>query len=192
MLDPIPIRQPVPNRPLLDSWSPLILQEDREAMTDARLRELDYRSINELVRWRLYNRTGGGLMAELGSHQLDACSIFIDGIHRGHGNDADHRSPKPRPLSVTAVGGTHFYTDDREVEDHVYCIYEFPGEHFDANRRASRRNDIVTVTYSSISTNDFESYGECVMGTKGTLVVEKEETAMLWPSRLPEKTAPLR
>ena len=31
----------------------------------------------ELIRWRLWNRTGGGLMAELGSHQLDAASIFI-------------------------------------------------------------------------------------------------------------------
>ncbi|MEK6234600.1 MAG: Gfo/Idh/MocA family oxidoreductase, partial [Planctomycetales bacterium] len=31
-----------------------------------------YSAVEELVRWRLWNRTGGGLMAELGSHQLDA------------------------------------------------------------------------------------------------------------------------
>ena len=104
-------------------------------------------------------------MAELGSHQLDACSIFLG---------------KKHPISVTAVGGTHFYTDDREVEDHVYCIYEFPGPNFDRNNRASRNNDLVTVTYSSISTNGFEPYGECVMGTKGTLVVETEQNAYLY------------
>ena len=169
------------DRPFLDSWWPLIPAEDRAVLTDARIRELDYRSLNELIRWRLYQRTGGGLMAELGSHQLDACSIFLG---------------KQRPLSVTAVGGTHFYglgqnpPDDREVEDHVYCIYEFPGKDYDRNNR-TRKNDIVTVTYSSISTNDFESYGECIMGTKGTLVVEKEETAMLWASQL-SNTAPIR
>ena len=31
----------------------------------------------ELIRWRLWKRTGGGLMVELGSHQLDAASIFL-------------------------------------------------------------------------------------------------------------------
>jgi hypothetical protein len=38
----------------------------------------------------------------------------------------------------------------------------------------------VVVTYSSINTNDFEPYGECVMGSNGTLVTEREERAMLW------------
>ncbi len=152
------------DRPYLDSWYPLIPPADRTAL-EPRLRELDYASMEELVRWRLYIRTGGGLMAELGSHQLDACSIFLG---------------KKRPLSITATGGTHFYTDNREVEDHVYCIYEFPGPHYDATRASSRRNDIVTVTYSSISTNDFEKYGECVMGSKGTLVMEQEQAAYLW------------
>ena len=33
----------------------------------------------------------------------------------------------------------------------------------------------MVVTYSSISTNGFEPYGECVMGTRGTLVVEEEK-----------------
>jgi predicted dehydrogenase len=166
-------------RPLLDPWWPIIPPEDRAHLTGSRLNDLNYRSIEELVRWRLYQRTGGGLMAELGSHQLDACSIFLG---------------KKRPLSVTAVGGTHFFgvgqhPYDREVEDHVYCIYEFPGPQYDRNNR-TRKNDIVTVTYSSITTNDFENYGECVMGTKGTLVVEKEETAMLWGGPLPGGGAP--
>ena len=35
------------------------------------------RALEELIRWRLWDRTGGGLMAELGSHQLDAAGIFI-------------------------------------------------------------------------------------------------------------------
>ena len=37
-------------------------------------------ALEELIRWRLWKRTGGGLMAELGSHQLDASSIFITAL----------------------------------------------------------------------------------------------------------------
>ncbi len=154
------------NQPLYrDSWRPEIKAEDRAALQN-QIRQLGYRSMEELVRWRLYQRTGGGLMAELGSHQLDACSIFLN---------------KAKPLAVTAVGGTHFYKDQREVEDHVYCTYEFPGKNYDPANADARTNDIVVVTYSSISTNGFERYGECVMGTRGTLVVEEEQNAFLWP-----------
>ena len=49
-------------------------------------------ALEELIRWRLWNRTGGGLMAELGSHQLDAASIFIT-AQRPDGR-------KAKPLSV--------------------------------------------------------------------------------------------
>ena len=92
-----------------------------------------YKSLDELVRWRLYNRTGAGLMAELGSHQLDACSIFLG---------------KKHPLAVTGIGGTFFYTDGREVDDHVFVNFEFPGK---------AENDHTVVTYSSINTNAFET-----------------------------------
>src|SRR5262249_18634825 len=152
-----------------DGWRPAIQAEDRQALEQRIARgEFDYRDMEELVRWRLYQRTGGGLMAELGSHQLDACSIFLG---------------KVRPLAVTAVGGKYFYTDDREVEDHVFCTFEFPGANYwqDYARGIVRnRNDVRVVTYSSISTNGFEPYGECVMGSGGTLVVETEQSAMLW------------
>ncbi len=169
------------DRPILDSWSPIIPADDRRAL-EARIRQLGYKDMNELVRWRLYNRTGGGLMAELGSHQLDACSIFLG---------------KKHPLAVSAVGGKNTYHDDREVEDSVYCIYEFPGKDYrpDARPRnqagACQYNDVVTVTYSSINSNGFEPYGECVMGSKGTLIVEGEQAAYLYgaPGRSTEVTA---
>jgi predicted dehydrogenase len=115
-------------------------------------------------------------MAELGSHQLDACSIFLGKTRTNH----------VHPIAVTAVGGKNFYHDEREVEDQVFCIFEFPGPQYDPQRPAmdnrGRQNyqNLVTVTYSSISTNGFEPYGECVMGTQGTLVVESEQNVMLW------------
>ena len=75
-------------------------------------------AMEELIRWRLWERTGGGLMAELGSHQLDAASIFISAL-RDDGQ-------KAHPLTVHAVGGRHIFPFDREAEDHVYCTFEFP------------------------------------------------------------------
>jgi predicted dehydrogenase len=154
---------------LIDSWRPDIKAEDRAAL-EGRIRQLGYRNMSELVRWRLYNRTGAGLMAELGSHQLDACSIFLG---------------KVRPLAVSGVGGRYLYRDDREIDDHVFCTFEFPGSNYWANEQHTQvrdREDVVVVTYSSINTNSFEKYGECVMGSKGTLVVEEEQNAMLWGS----------
>ncbi len=162
---------------LRDSWRPEIKRED-QALAEDLIRRAGFQSLRELVRWRLYQRTGGGLMAELGSHQLDACSIFL-------GKTRDHHV---YPVAVTALGGKHFYQDDREIEDHVYCTYEFPGRNYDPKvspynaQGLTQHNDIVTVTYSSINTNGFEPYGECVMGSRGTLVVEGEQSAMLWGS----------
>lgn len=167
-----------------DSWRPAIRDEDKRAL-EARVRELGYKSMEELVRWRLYYRTGGGLMAELGSHQLDACSIFLG---------------KKHPLAVSASGGKYYYTDDRETEDHVFCTFEFPGKEYQPRlnppgqrpierespdaivNRLKQRDDLVVVTYSSVNTNAFEQYGECVMGSRATLIVEQETSAMLYPA----------
>lgn len=127
--------------------------------------------LEELIRWRLFNRTGGGLMAELGSHQLDASGIFISAMLEG--------SKKALPLSVAAVGGRHLFPHDRDVEDHVYCTYEFPKPSYDPED-SSTHNDKVVVTYSSINGNGFGGYGEVVMGTKGTLILERESEVMLY------------
>jgi predicted dehydrogenase len=123
--------------------------------------------LEELIRWRLWNRTGGGLMAELGSHQLDAAGIFVSAMH-GAGK-------KVKPLTVTAVGNRSIFPADREVDDHVYCMYEYPapGYEEDPNRK-------IVVTYSSINGNGFGGYGEVVLGTKGTLILEQEQEVMLY------------
>jgi len=131
-------------------------------------------ALEELIRWRLWNRTGGGLMAELGSHQLDAASIFISAMRED--------KKKVHPLTVTAVGGRHIFPHDRDIEDHVYCMYEFPGLEYysDFDKKiVGDKNKKVVVTYSSINGNGFGGYGEIVMGTKGTLIVEREQDMSL-------------
>jgi predicted dehydrogenase len=131
-------------------------------------------ALEELLRWRLWNRTGGGLMAELGSHQLDAAGILIGAELEAH-NGKEHQHAKP--LTVFGMGGRSLFPMDRDCDDHVYCMYEFaaPGYEKDPNKK-------IFLTYSCINGNGFGDYGEVVMGTKGTLVLEKEMEALLFKS----------
>jgi predicted dehydrogenase len=132
-------------------------------------------ALEELIRWRLWNRTGGGLMAELGSHQLDAASIFISAQQPG--------GRKAKPLSVTGVGGRHIFPLDRDCDDHVYCVFEFPGPGYykdESGYEVADPNKKIVVTYSSINGNGFGGYGEIVFGTDGTLILEQEQDAMLF------------
>jgi len=177
-----------------DGWYPPIRKQDSAKLPQAELDKLTflpiasldannryapksgakpepyYTDIKELVRWRISDRTGGGLMAELGSHQLDAASIFLG---------------KVKPIAVLGSGVKAFYgpgKNPRDCEDGVFCTYEFPGPTYAANKQ-----DICVVTYSSISTNGFEDYGECLMGSRGTMIVEKEANVYLFKEKDPGK-----
>ncbi len=138
-----------------DTWAAKIPAEDQRVDFS----RYGYRTLEELVRWRLHNRTGAGLMAELGSHQLDACSILLQAVL------ASSKGHPLHPKAVSGVGVNSFFTDGREVEDHIFLTYEYPGD--------------VVVTYSSITTNEAESYGEQVMGTRGTLTILSERDVYL-------------
>jgi len=130
----------------------------------------DRPAIEELIRWRLWDRTSGGLMAELGSHQLDAASIFIAAVHGGH---------KQMPLNVCASSSRPLFPPDRDVEDHVFCIFEYPAPGYEANDPQAAKKKIG-VQYASINGNGFGGYGETVLGTEGTLVLETEKEAMVF------------
>jgi predicted dehydrogenase len=178
-------------------WEAWLLDEKVEAakygyndfqLGDGRTRT----ALEELCRWRLFKRTGGGLMAELGSHQLDASSIFCSAL-RSDGK-------KSHPLAVHATGGRHTFPYDRHAEDHVYCTFEFPGPGYkpefkpgyydpemnypDPKKGIPSHDEDpqkkIVVTYSSIMGNGWGGYGETVMGSKGTLLLEREQEVLLF------------
>ena len=161
-------------------------------------------AMEELIRWRLWDRTGGGLMAELGSHQLDAASIFISALAKEKGKHV-------HPLTVHAVGGRQTAPLDRDAADHVYCTFEYPGQGYDYDFDVGYYDKVnnygynfdtetgkyqggvipgynkdpnkkIVVTYSSINGNGFGGYGEVVMGTKGTMILDKEKEVLVYPS----------
>jgi hypothetical protein len=113
-------------------------------------------------------------MAELGAHQLDAASMFIAAAHNGQ---------RQYPLSVAAAGDRPLFPSDRDVEDHVYCILDFPAPGYVAGDPIASRKRIG-VQYAAINGNEFGGYGETVFGTEGTLVLENQKDAMLFKTNV--------
>ncbi|HEU4754756.1 MAG TPA: Gfo/Idh/MocA family oxidoreductase [Armatimonadota bacterium] len=99
--------------------------------------------LEHLLNWRLYKDRSRGLMAELGSHQIDVTNWFM-GMH---------------PISVVGIGGLDTYKDGRNIYDNVQCIFEYPNG--------------LKLTYQSIQTNAFDDYTEQFMGRKGTLITSE-------------------
>ena len=185
--------QPFKEPELRDGWCKPVPKEDAEPFLKEpqKLRDAGYESVTELVRWRLYDKTGGGLMAELGSHQLDASSIILGHVH---------------PIAVSGIGGKFFYgpgKNDRESDDGVFVTFEFPGRNYYKRDKdghlvleggkpvkdPANANDIVIVSYESFNTNSFEDYGECVMGSRGTMLLVKEADVYLFKEPEPGKGA---
>jgi predicted dehydrogenase len=116
-----------------------------------------YPTFDHLINWRLYRKYSQGLMAELGSHQVNVANWFFGA----------------EPDRVSAVGGIYRFKD-REVPDHVYSTFEYPGGR--------------TATFTSIESNAFDDFYEMFMGTKGTLVLDREREAFLFEEGAPRGT----
>jgi predicted dehydrogenase len=109
-----------------------------------------YPDWEHLLNWRMYKKYSEGLLCELGSHQITAASWFFDS----------------HPTAVYMSGGTYRYKDGREVYDHVFATFNYPGDR--------------TATFSSIQSNAFDDYYEMYMGTKATLIMTRELDAYLF------------
>ena len=114
--------------------------------TDAKWQSLERR-----LNWRLYRAYSGGLMAELGSHQMDVVNWFL-GKH---------------PKRVLASGGIDYYRDGREVVDNIFCLYEY--ELMPISKIPEAKPYTARVSYTSICNNAYEGAAELIMGTKGSL-----------------------
>jgi predicted dehydrogenase len=97
----------------------------------------------ELTNWRLYRKSSQGLMAELGSHQIDVVNWMVGEV----------------PSSVVGIGGLDFWKDGRDINDNVQLVFEYPGG--------------IKFTYQSLTTNQFDGATEEIMGTKGTMVLSE-------------------
>jgi predicted dehydrogenase len=111
-------------------------------------------SLERLINWRLYKEYSGGLLAELGSHQIDIANwIFGEG-----------------PTSVIGTGGITFYHDGRETFDNVQAVFTYPSG--------------GTHVFSSIIGNHNAGYQINIYGTGGSVKLTLEDGAFYYePAR---------
>ena len=130
------------------------------------------------INWRLYkDRSRGGLITELATHQLDVTNWFLGSM----------------PSRVTAYGGIDYWRDGRDVHDNIVMIYEYDIDRSDASfavipprnseqRRAELgRPYTVRFTYSSICANAHRTYGEWVHGDRGSFKTTEQHGCMFYP-----------
>lgn len=140
------------------------------ARTDPKWRDLERR-----LNWRLYRESSGGLMTELGSHQLDVANSVLG----------------TTPRRVMATGGVDYWRDGRDVCDNVFCVYEYevPPSRTPATGTTSDEppsSYTVRVTYSSLCNNAFEGAAELILGTRGTLYLTQTK-GLLYREKLADE-----
>jgi predicted dehydrogenase len=101
--------------------------------------------LERLLNWRLYKQWSGGLLAELGSHQISIANTVFGTL----------------PESVVASGGIDFWKDGREIEDNIQVTYRYPG------------GRVLQVSY--ITTNRLDGAQERIFGTGGSVVLTHTE-----------------
>ncbi len=114
-----------------------------QEIDEATLNKYGFKDMKQFMNWRWYKGLGGGPIVDLGSHQIDIYSWFLDA----------------QPISVVASGGTDYWTD-HEWYDNVITIYEY-----------KTKEGIVRASYQTTTTNSANGYYECFMGDEGTLLI---------------------
>ncbi len=112
--------------------------------------------LKRFFRWRCYRDYGEGLPGDLYVHMLTGIH-FITGV----------TAP---PLRAMSMGGIFRWTEDRDVPDLIWTLYEYP--EFRLSLRCNLNNESAEYTR--------------IFGTKGTLEIKNDVLTVT-----PQETAPL-
>ena len=110
------------------------------------LKKFGFDDMPQFRNWRWYKGLGGGPIVDLGSHQIDVYSWFLDNAI---------------PTSVMASGGVDYWKD-HEWYDNAIAIFEFP-----------TKKGLVRASYETLTTNSSNGYYELFMGDEGTLLISE-------------------
>jgi predicted dehydrogenase len=100
------------------------------------------------LNWRLRNATSSGLIGEIGLHQVDMASWFINA----------------QPLSVTGFGAIIQWNDGRNVPDTIQAVVEYPGG--------------VKWSYDCTLVNSFDAEYEMYYGSDAALMIRDNKAWM--------------
>jgi len=100
------------------------------------------------LNWRLDTELSPGLVGEIGIHQLDQVSWFLNRL----------------PLAVCGFGAVRAWDDGRDVADTVQVIMEFPGR--------------LRLVYDATLGSSFDAEQEIYFGTNATVVLRESRAWM--------------
>jgi predicted dehydrogenase len=106
--------------------------------------------LEHLINWRLYRETSGGLVTELGSHQIDIANWVFDAIPE-------------RAIGTTSIVRYH---DGRTVGDNVQAVFSYPG---------GRR-----LVFSSLTDNGMVGDELWIYGTEGSVAITIEDATFYY------------
>lgn len=140
---------------------------------EVRMMDLDTKP-EELVRWRLYEKYSGGLLGELGSQLIDAAVMLVT-------TSPNHDPKRPYPLSVAGSASQVLHEAQGDIDDHVHCIFEYPiAGYVDAAEIPPKARKKIALQFDLQIGSDFDTYGETMLGRKGSLVIEGERRGMIY------------
>jgi predicted dehydrogenase len=113
--------------------------------------------LEHLINWRLYRETSGGLVTELGSHQIDIANWVFDAIPE-------------RAIGTTSIVRYH---DGRTVGDNVQAVFSYPG---------GRR-----LVFSSLTDNGKMGDELWIYGTEGSVAITIEDATFYYEPKTYQK-----
>ncbi len=90
--------------------------------------------------------------------------------------------PSGRIRSAWPVHGSQILRDAAgDIDDHVHCIFEYAIQGYvDDQEIPPKARKKIALQFDMIIGNEFDGYGETVLGRQGSLVLENEQKAMLF------------
>jgi len=136
------------------------LQPNADDMKKADLaREFGYKDVYRLRNWRHFEEFGGGIISDLGAHQIDVFSWMF----------------QANPKKLLVMGGVDYFTKDNprgtyELPDNVMVMYEYdlPGAlTLDGKPRTAR------AYYQVLTTTSINGFHERIMGDNASIAISE-------------------
>ncbi len=128
---------------------PKLTWPEKNTMPPELLAKYGYASMDEFKNWRWYRKYSAGPIADLGSHQMDIFSWFLNA----------------EPSNVVALGGQDYF-EDREWYEDVTVMYDYQTE-FEGKKGSARSY------YQVLNTSSWQEYFERFNGDKGSITLSE-------------------
>lgn len=135
---------------------PLREWSDRYVIDQALLTKYGYKDMQQFRNWRWFREYSAGPIADLGSHQIDIFSWFLESD----------------PEQVVAMGGSDYFKDREWYED-VLATYRYPYKY--EGKTGSAR-----AFYQVLNTNSYGHYFERFSGDGGAMTTSESTKNCFW------------